>query len=86
MLWNAIADLPATVHPMHMTDMDVMKAISTMNEREIKQMLDSPGLEAALQQVYGGNDSDGGGKATKDGGSISGGGSVRGARNKKILL
>ena len=49
----AIDSLPPVVLPPSMTGTDVAHAISTMRQRDIRTMLQSPGLEAALLGVFG---------------------------------
>ena len=49
----AVSALPQGSYPPHMADVDVAHALSTMSQREVAFMLKTPGLEAALSEVFG---------------------------------
>ena len=50
-LMEAIEILAPAALPPHMTSVEVAHAIGTMSQRDIRAMLNKPGLEAALRVV-----------------------------------
>ena len=54
LLADAIEALPADAIPPSMTSVDVAHALSTMSDTDVEAVLEKPGLEAALQEVFGG--------------------------------